>query len=555
MKYPSKKTVAAAVVLCIAASVSAAQTPAIPGRTSDGFASVNAIADTSIPFAIGAHEAQQSLRGSFGWPTFQEGLVEGVYFRFDPDGYARFSPNPRLDVDVFEVICKSRTTLCVARKDSLSVFLTERGQLQLKIDAAAPGDIFFISDGISEIQIPERILQPLDTQMENLLTTGINLIVRRGGNEIANFSLRGFVATGAYLRWIAARQDYSVLPRGWPVPNAARLNQTAAATGVSAWNSPTPQPQIVAPAAVARAPAPLPATPLQAQTIESELRELRRMITDIALAEAAAQPAIVDMSVGSAATQLPAPASVPAPMTASALTLAPTPVPTAMSQETQALTEVANQLLEELNQLRQPALAAAQPTPVAGASGVVVGVDMSKTLSAGRKLEYLMEELGLDMKTAVAVLEMSAGNDGASAPTMAAAMTPVVAPVMAPVNTAVNPSVNAPMMVPTTAPVLSDALVAVGTHLSTVPDSALLQNSSQNSLIDQILAELEAEIASAGQTAGLSVGQVPEKLGVAVPMTEPVTGPITVPTIEEYQLLSQYFRSVALPVLQELASR
>ena len=54
---------------------------------SDSFTPENAILDTSILFAIGAREARQELRGSFGWPTFQEGLVEGVYFRFDPDGY------------------------------------------------------------------------------------------------------------------------------------------------------------------------------------------------------------------------------------------------------------------------------------------------------------------------------------------------------------------------------------------------------------------------------------------------------------------------------------
>ena len=83
----------------------AQQQPASPAPE-DSFASENAVLDTSILFAIGAREARQELRGAFGWPTFQEGLVEGVYFRFDPDGYARFAPTPRLDTDVFEVICR-----------------------------------------------------------------------------------------------------------------------------------------------------------------------------------------------------------------------------------------------------------------------------------------------------------------------------------------------------------------------------------------------------------------------------------------------------------------
>ena len=70
----------------------------------EGISSTTQILDTSVLFAIGAREAEQALRGAFGWPTFQEGFVDQVYFRFDPDGYARFSPSPRLDEDVFEVI-------------------------------------------------------------------------------------------------------------------------------------------------------------------------------------------------------------------------------------------------------------------------------------------------------------------------------------------------------------------------------------------------------------------------------------------------------------------
>ena len=81
----------------------------------EAFTPDNAILNTAVPFAVGAREAQQSLRTAFGWPTFQEGLVKGVYFRFDPDGYARFSPSPRLDTDVFEVICRPRTYTCMAR--------------------------------------------------------------------------------------------------------------------------------------------------------------------------------------------------------------------------------------------------------------------------------------------------------------------------------------------------------------------------------------------------------------------------------------------------------
>ncbi len=156
------KAVVSSLFLGLSATTGGSQTQAQgPGA----FTSENAILDTSILFAIGAREARQELRGSFGWPTFQEGLVEGVYFRFDPDGYARFSPNPRLDTDVFEVICRPRTYSCMGRKGTLSFMLNSRGQFQLKLDAAHEGDQFFVVEGISELEVPARILQPLDDRL------------------------------------------------------------------------------------------------------------------------------------------------------------------------------------------------------------------------------------------------------------------------------------------------------------------------------------------------------------------------------------------------------
>lgn len=209
------------------------------------FTSENAILDTSLPFAIGAREAQQNIRGSFGWATFQEGLAEGVYFRFDPDGYARFSPSPRLDTDVFEVICRPRTYSCMGRKNALSLMLNDRGQMQIKIEGIGQGDLVFVSDGTQDLQLPARILQPLDIHLESLLSTGGDLVVRRGQDELAKVSLRGFSAVAAYLRWITARQDYTVLPRNWPVPNSKTAASTGAITQASNWNSPMPQPQAI----------------------------------------------------------------------------------------------------------------------------------------------------------------------------------------------------------------------------------------------------------------------------------------------------------------------
>ena len=207
------------------------------GNAEEIFLPENAILDTSIPFAIGAREAQQELRGSYGWDTFQEGLVEGVYFRFDPDGYARFSPTARLDADLFEVLCRPRTLNCVARKGPLSLTINGQGLLQMSIEGVAPGDQFFIADQQDEIEVPDRILQPLDSRFENVLSVGGDLIVRRGQNETQRISLIGFSAVTSYLRWILAEQDYLALPRNWPVPNGNTSLASPSLTAPDAWRN------------------------------------------------------------------------------------------------------------------------------------------------------------------------------------------------------------------------------------------------------------------------------------------------------------------------------
>ncbi|MGB1235757.1 MAG: hypothetical protein ACPG5U_08490, partial [Planktomarina sp.] len=99
--------------------------------TNAAFTSENAILDTSIAFVADAREQQQNLRGAFGWATFQEGFVHNVFFRFDPDGYARFSPSDRLEGDVFEVTCLAGTTTCMAQKGDMSLHLAGDGRVQI----------------------------------------------------------------------------------------------------------------------------------------------------------------------------------------------------------------------------------------------------------------------------------------------------------------------------------------------------------------------------------------------------------------------------------------
>lgn len=185
----------------------------------------NAILDTKIPFAIGAQEGQQSLRASFGWPTFQEGLVMGVYYRFDPDGYARFATSPRLDTDVFEVMCRARTHVCAARKGPLAFRLTDNGQVHMLVDGLVTGTQLAVSDGVNIIALPEAVLQPLSPALENALAAARELIISQDQQTSQNVRLDGLAAVLAYLRWVAAGQDYSVLPSNWPIPADGRLLQ------------------------------------------------------------------------------------------------------------------------------------------------------------------------------------------------------------------------------------------------------------------------------------------------------------------------------------------
>jgi hypothetical protein len=448
------------------------------GTDAASFASENAILDTGIPFAIGAREARQSLRGSFGWPTFQEGLVEGVYFRFDPDGYARFAPTPRLDTDVFEVICRPRTYTCMGRKGDLSVLLNTHGQMQLKIEGAQQGDSFFVSEGVNEIQIPERILQPLDIQMETLLATGSELTVRRGENQVSEISLKGFSAITAYLRWVAARQDYSVLPRGWPVPNSQVEASQGTMTQAGNWASPMPQPQILGPGF-----APVEGTaPVETEVAEvrGELNLLRELLLErSALSNAAEQ-------------------DVEQPM---------------LDQRIADLQKVAMEIRQEIAALQHGGMAATSLEPVA-VSGLPVPAapvpGMAETAASmaplgqtaagaplpeedaavktARRLEYLMRELGMDLGTAVAVLQMNTGTGSEGMPAPA----PVALPAAAAAAGTVQPAGGGPLY--------------------------------QDELVEQILQELEAD-------AGPRVSDL-----AASPPVQPMP--------EEYQLLSLYFRSL-----------
>lgn len=274
---------ALAIVFCISPLNAIAQQADTPE-----FEIENAVLDTSILFAIGAQEAVQELRGAFGWPTFQEGLVEGIFFRFDPDGYARFAPTDRLDTDVFEVICRSRTVTCMAHKGIFSLNPIASGQLQIVIADLAEGEEFFLLEGTSEIQLPNEILQPMDTRTEGLLSSNGEMIIRRGDVERARVSLVGFRQTLAYLRWVAARQDYMILPRDWPVPAGGTL-PSVPLTAPLVWSNPLVQ-QTAAVRPVAVTPAIELAEGADVEALRREVEILQSLIAQRAVAGQRIEP-------------------------------------------------------------------------------------------------------------------------------------------------------------------------------------------------------------------------------------------------------------------------
>ncbi len=396
------------------------QTAAPPALPLQGFESENAILDTSIPFASGAREARQELRGSFGWSTFQEGQVQGVYYRFDPDGYARFSSTPRLDTDVFEVICRPRTLTCMGRKGGMTMTLTPAGQIQLGLESAVVGDRFFLSEGLSEVPLPDRVVQPLDGQLEALLSTGGELVVRRGDQDAQRHSLSGFFPVAAYLRWISARQDYAALPRDWPVPNSATLTGQASPQLLA-------PPQPVSPGYAAQVPTAQSALPqgvrgagvtTEVAEVRGELNMLRRMLLDQNAAQA---PAAAPGQMPASAAQVP----MGAPQTSQMLAGAP---PSRLDE----LEQSNKMLMHELQRLRRmsalgtnaapaPEVHVMQghaPLPSAGhhtagspdIHGDTAHMSASVAQQTAERLEYLMTEIGLDAKTALLLIQSNQEN-------------------------------------------------------------------------------------------------------------------------------------------------
>ncbi|MEO0484388.1 MAG: hypothetical protein AAF092_00600 [Pseudomonadota bacterium] len=410
-------TVAAATIPMGAAVTAQTTTEARPAGA-QAFTPDNAILNTAILFSVGAREAQQALRNAFGWPTYQEGQVQGAYFRFDPDGYARFSPSPRLDLDVFEVICRPRTYSCIARKGPMSLVLSSDGRVQMSLEQVQATDTFAINDGFSELQIPPRVKGVLDGQMETLLSGGGSLVVRRNGDVIDDISLQSFSSVVAYLRWVAARQDYNALPRDWPVPNGRAPLQTAQDVP-SVWPDTADRVQ------------PVPVTQQAAAAPAANDTELAAMKAELAL--------LRDLLLRqqSAGTAPMAPAAAPAAQVTAPLVAPTMPMaqPQAVPAAAQAMTAAGEQtILNQLEALRRDIGAGRDPmmepqpttnyiakAPAANPKPYAQDHNMAETAYAAapspnpmdtapspvQHLHYLTTAMGFDARTALLILQMS----------------------------------------------------------------------------------------------------------------------------------------------------
>lgn len=404
--------------------IALSQQAAEPG----GFAPENAILNTAVPFAIGAREARQDLRGSFGWPTFQEGLVEGVYFRFDPDGYARFAPSPRLDTDVFEVLCRPGTTNCLARKGDFSVFLNTQGALQLRVDDYRDSDTIFVSEGVTEIQLPPQVMMPLDARLESLLSVGGDMIIRRGDTENSRTSLTGFGAVTTYLRWVASNQNPSAFPNGWPIPSAT--TPSANRFDGTDWDQIFPRNQsapLLQQEPVASAtPTPQPTAP----DGENDLLALARALSMPVDTKDQSAPDIWSTSND-------------------ARTVAPTGAE-AGTAEIQTLQRQVQRLMSEIERLERAQSATPTPASDWGNPKTNTAQTPSVTTDTSSHLAFLVDELGMSVTEALDLLETRHSRLGQTPPAPYYPTAPVTPKPQTPVQAVIDPDPLGPGVVTST---------------------------------------------------------------------------------------------------------
>ncbi|MGR3467730.1 MAG: hypothetical protein ACU0CI_07595 [Shimia sp.] len=434
----------------------------------EAFQPANAILDTGILFAAGARQETQTLRGAFGWPTFQEGSINDIYFRFDPDGYARFSPSPRLETDIFEVLCRPRTHACVARKGDLSITLRDDGTARLALDGLTGAETLLLDDGFSRIEVPGRVIGDLNPQLEYLLYSGSDLVATRGDQEVQRASLVGLEPVIAFLRWIAARQNYEVLPPNWAFPSgvaapvddvsawAAMGRVASAGVGLGTPAQPFRQDRWASPTAdfATSSGATDPMSAPQLVAMQARLTQLERLLGQAMYPDTTTSPIARDY--GAPQGDVPGQATYGSP--SNLYTIRPG------ASQGSVLPTLETPLAGNAPRQTDPA---AWAPPIASDLGAVTtqrgdnpgrGAESFSTASPAEHLAYLTDRMGLDTETAIMVLQMTPTEDAApSIPTagLPAPVAPTLADqVLAELDTILSPAPTGttPFAAPATPP-------------------------------------------------------------------------------------------------------
>ncbi|HEX2526663.1 MAG TPA: peptidoglycan-binding protein [Geminicoccus sp.] len=193
--------------------------------------------DTAKPFAEGAAEIEQYLRGPIGWPTYQQGMAGESFYRFDPDGYARFDPTERLDQDHWEVTCTAEPVDCKGQRGLVHLTIGKDGRLGLAVNGAGNDVRYSLDDAeapaatTAEITRPDRI---------GTLFAASRLVPANGTQALP---IDGLEAAAVYVRWAENGQADELAFDANPRRPFGQV----------------PKPKPAAPAADAKAPPPAPA--------------------------------------------------------------------------------------------------------------------------------------------------------------------------------------------------------------------------------------------------------------------------------------------------------
>ncbi len=170
-----------------------------------------AVIATDRPFAPGAVEKEQDLRGTAGWPTYQEGVADGLFYRFDPDGYARFIEDERQEG--WEIVCMSwPRTSCTATRGEVTLTVSDNQRIDVAVAGAPAEARFFLENGEDRSGTLGSLFS--NTPVADLPHAKA-LVPEHGGEPLP---IGGLVTVARYIGWI---QNGGTVPPALELPSPA----------------------------------------------------------------------------------------------------------------------------------------------------------------------------------------------------------------------------------------------------------------------------------------------------------------------------------------------